>query len=117
MFRQRYRRSQWLSKTSRKSFIRSQLGEGNLILGKLSALYETPNSNWIPAKNLGYELVTISSPKSAAARNDRLTRDRNNFNQIHNRNEKKKVAEENLPWVEIRNIEDGANSKEIQTDA
>lgn len=43
LFRQRYTRSQWLSKISRKSVIHYQLGEENLILGKLSALYETPN--------------------------------------------------------------------------
>ena len=91
----------------------------HFINGKPSALYETTDSNWIPTINLGYELVTISSPDSTVNRNDRTKRRRsNNLNQIHEESteKKKKVVEENLPQEEIEQIEAGVKSKEIQTD-
>ena len=92
----------------------------HFINGKPSASYETTDPNWIPTINLGYELVTISSPESTVARNDRQKRrsNNNNLNQINESNEKKKkVVEENLPQQEIQEIEAGVKSKEIQTDA
>ena len=61
--------------------------------------------------------MTISSPESTVARNDRRKRRRNNLNQINESTEKKKkVVEENLPQKEIQQIEAGVKLKEIQTD-
>ena len=123
----RDRRSQWLSKINHKNLTACQLAEKNSTLhvcgkhfinGKPSALYETTDPNWIPTVNLGYELVTISSPESTVARNDRRKRRSNNLNQINESTEKKKkVVEENVPQQEIQEIEAGVKSKEIQTDA
>ena len=122
----RDRRSQWLSKINRKNFTACQLAEKNLTLhvcgkhfinGKPSALYETTDPNWIPTINLGYELVTISSPESTVARNDRRKQRSNNLNQINESTEKKKkVVEVNLPQKEIQQIDADGKSKEIQTD-
>ena len=79
----RDRRSQWLSKINRKNLTACQLAEKNSTLHvcgkhfinrKSSALYETADPNWIPTINLGHELVTISSPESTVARNDRRKR-------------------------------------------
>ena len=79
----RDRRSQWLAKINRKNLTACHLAEKNstlhvcgkhLINGKPSALYETPDPNWIPTINLGYELGTVSSPESTVARNDRRKR-------------------------------------------
>ena len=119
------RRSQWLSKINRKNLTTCQLSEKNSTLhvcgkhfinGKPSALYETTDPNWISTINLGYELVTISSPESTVARNDRRKRRSNNLNQINESTEKKKkVVEENLPRQEIQQTEAGVKSKEIQT--
>ena len=62
--------------------------------------------------------MTISSPESTVARNDRRKRRSNNLNQINESTEKKKkVVEENVPQQEIQEIEAGVKSKEIQTDA
>ena len=123
----RDRRSQWLSKINRKNLTACQLAEKNSTLhvcgkhfinGKPSALYETTDPNWIPTINLGYELVTISSPESTVARNDRRKRRSNNLNQINDSTKKKKkVVEENVPQQEIQEIEARVKSKEIQTDA
>ena len=123
----RDKRSQWLSKINRKNLTACQLAEKNSTLhvcgkhfinGKPSALYETTDPNWIPTINLGYELVTISSPESTVARNDRRKRRSNNLNQINESTEKKKkVVEENVPQQEIQEIEARVKSKEIQTDA
>ena len=86
----------------------------HFINGKPSALYETTDPNWIPTINLGYELVTISSPESTVAGNDRWKRRSNNLNQIHESTEKKKkLVEENLRQEEIQNIEAGVNSKKF----
>ena len=61
--------------------------------------------------------MTISSPESIVARNDRRTRRSNNLNQINEGTEKeKKVVEENFPHQEIHQIEAGVKSKEIKTD-
>ena len=123
----RDRRSQRLPKINQKNLTACQLAEKNSTLhvcgkhfinGKPSALYETTDPNWIPTVNLGYELVTISSPESTVARNDRRKRRSNNLNQINESTEKKKkVVEENVPQQEIQEIEAGVKSKEIQTDA
>ena len=123
----RDRRSQWLSNFNCKNLTTCQLAEKNSTLhvcrkhfinGKPSSLYETTDPNWIPTINLGYELVTISSPESTVARNDRRKRRSNNLNQINESTEKKKkVVEENVPQQEIQEIEAGVKSKEIQTDA
>ena len=89
----------------------------HFINGKPSALCETTDPNWIPAINLGYELVTISSPESSVARSDRRKRRSNNLNQIHESTEKKKkVVEDNLPQEKIQQTEAGVKLKEIQTD-
>ena len=65
---------------NQKNLTACQLAEKNSTLhvcgkhfinGKPSALYETTDPNWISTINLGYELVTISSLESAAARNTR----------------------------------------------
>ena len=69
----------------------------HFINGKRSTLFQSTDPNWIPTINLGYELVTISSPESAAARNDRQKQRSHNLNQIHESTKKKKVVEENLP--------------------
>ena len=62
--------------------------------------------------------MTISSPESTVARNDRRKRRSNNLNQINDSTEKKKkVVEENVPQQEIQEIEARVKSKEIQTDA
>ena len=61
--------------------------------------------------------MTISSPESIVARNDRRTRRSNNLNQINEGTQKeKKVVEENFPHQEIHQIEAGVKSKEIKTD-
>ena len=95
----RERKSQWLSKINRKNLTTCELAEKNSTLhvcgkhfinGKPSALYETTDPNWIPTINLGYELMTISSPESIVARNDRRTRHSNNLNQINEGTEKER---------------------------
>ena len=61
--------------------------------------------------------MTISSPETTVARNDRRKRRSNSLNQINEGTEKKKnVVEHNLPQQEIQQIESGVKSKEIQTD-
>ena len=57
------------------------------------ALYETTDPNWILTINLGYELVTVSSPESTVARNDRRKRRSYNLKQIHESTEKKKKVD------------------------
>ena len=87
----KYSDYQWLSKINRKNLTACQLAEKNSTLhvcgkhfinGKPSALYETTDPNWIPTINLGYELVTISSPESTVAGNGRRKR-HSNLNQIN----------------------------------
>ena len=62
--------------------------------------------------------MTIFSPESTVARNDRRKRRSNNLNQINESTEKKmKVVEENFPQQEIQQTEAGVKLKETQTDA
>ena len=103
--------------TSRKKLNIIHVCGKHVINWKPSALYETTDPTWIPTINLGYELVTISTPESTVGGNDRRKQRSNNINQINESTEKKKkVVEENLPQQEIQQIEAGVKSKEIQTD-